>query len=140
MTREWVIAWVTPAEHGIHSLDTEEAIWLMVKHRERGWELPGGWIEADEPIEFAALREVFEETGLLGTARAVAEEIHADIKGAVVWVEVDEEPSPFGWASEDENIEEVGWCMVPPDELAWGREELEQIAAHDWSTARTLGS
>ena len=36
---------------------------LMVDHKRRGWELPGGKIEANEGPEHGALREFREETG-----------------------------------------------------------------------------
>ena len=42
---------------------------LMVEHTESGrtyWTLPGGGIEAGETPEQAVLREVWEETGLMG--------------------------------------------------------------------------
>ena len=38
---------------------------LMVRHRERGWELPGGKVEAGEGPVHCALREFREETGHL---------------------------------------------------------------------------
>lgn len=38
---------------------------LMVKHKARGWELPGGKIEANEGPVHGALREFREETGHL---------------------------------------------------------------------------
>ncbi len=37
----------------------------MVRHRERGWELPGGKIESNEGPVHGALREFREETGHL---------------------------------------------------------------------------
>ena len=45
---------------------------LMVDHKKRGWELPGGKIEANEGPVHGALREFREETGhLLGSPRFV---------------------------------------------------------------------
>ncbi len=37
---------------------------LLVKHRTRGWEFPGGYVEEGEPIRAAAVREVKEEAGI----------------------------------------------------------------------------
>ena len=37
--------------------------WLLTRHKERGWEFPGGKREPGETIEVAAFREVEEETG-----------------------------------------------------------------------------
>lgn len=37
--------------------------WLFTKHKKRGLEFPGGKVEADENLEEAAKREVYEETG-----------------------------------------------------------------------------
>lgn len=38
--------------------------WIFSRHRERStWEIPGGHREIGEPIEEAARRELFEETG-----------------------------------------------------------------------------
>ena len=128
----WVVVWAVPKE----SLDTP--CWLMVKHIERGWELPGGTISETESLDIAALRELFEEAGVLGTATNYDENIIE--KGTVVRVEIDEEPQPNGWESEDEKISEVGWCVDIPAELYWGENEVLRLLDHDWSTSRSLAS
>ena len=46
----------------------DEKPWIMVLNKDRGWELPGGQITENEDFDVAALRELYEETGLLGTA------------------------------------------------------------------------
>ncbi|MFE8703320.1 RNA deprotection pyrophosphohydrolase [Cytobacillus sp. FJAT-54145] len=37
--------------------------WVLTNHKKRGLEFPGGKVEADETLEAAAKREVYEETG-----------------------------------------------------------------------------
>ncbi|NJD03468.1 MAG: NUDIX domain-containing protein [Ruminiclostridium sp.] len=40
--------------------------WLLVRHKERNtWEMPGGHIEGGESTQAAALRELYEETGII---------------------------------------------------------------------------
>ncbi|MDG1525359.1 MAG: NUDIX domain-containing protein [Candidatus Thalassarchaeaceae archaeon] len=131
MPKKWVVAWVTPLQNPPVAIDHDDACWLMVRHEKRGWELPGGWVEDGEDSIRGALREVYEETGLLGTARKVAENL-ADGGGDVVWIEVDIEPVPEPWDSQDLNIKEVGWCLNPPQPLAWSEDELRLFSCHDW--------
>ena len=129
---EFVIAWVVPRN------DFGETCWLMVNHSERGWELPGGFLEDEEEIENGALREVWEEAGLLGTAIAIDSTLIE--RGHVVLVKVDIEPEPYGWDSDDPKIDEVGWCIEMPAKLHWGEEEILMMMNHDWSKSRILSS
>lgn len=43
-------------------LNDEDKI-LLIKGPKRGWEMPGGQVELDEPLYDAAIREVKEESG-----------------------------------------------------------------------------
>ena len=89
MRDKFVISWVTSKYGG------EENPWVMVLHEERGWEFPGGTSEPEEKFDIAALRELYEETGLLGTAKAYDEDLVEG--GVVVWIEVEDEPGPEPW-------------------------------------------
>ncbi len=116
----------------------DEKPWIMVLNKDRGWELPGGQITENEDFDVAALRELYEETGLLGTAVGYDENIIEG--GVVVLIEVETTPSPEPWDSPDPSILEVGWCLEAPTRLAWEEKELEKIRGHDWSSSKTLGS
>ena len=128
----WGVVWAVPKE----PFDTP--CWLMVNHVERGWELPGGKLDGSESIDISALRELFEETGLLGVATHFDENILSN--GTVVRVEIDEEPQPYGWESEDEKIREVGWCVEIPAELYWGEKEIQRLLDYDWRNSSSLAS
>ena len=129
----FVIVWaVPPTKHDGGSG------WIMVKHKERGWELPGGLVKNGEEEDEAALREFFEEVGLLGIAKSLDRGLVEG--GCVVLVEVNEDPSPVSWKSSDDSIEEVGWCLDIPEGSSWGKEEIRAISSHDWRTSITLGS
>ena len=132
MRDKFVISWVTSKYGG------EEKPWVMVLHEERGWEFPGGTSEPEEKFDIAALRELYEETGLLGTAKAYDEDLVEG--GVVVWIEVEDEPGPEPWLSNDPKISEVGWCIEIPNTLGWGVSEVKAIRDHDWSTSVTLSS
>ena len=128
---EFVVVWAVP-------VGGDEDCWLMVRHSQRGWELPGGRIRNGEEADEAALRELYEETGTLGTAKALEMDLIG--QGCVVLVHISEGPTPEPWTSKDESIEEVGWCLEAPENSAWGKAEIDTIKAHDWSTSISLGS
>ena len=99
----FVVCWV----YSRKALEDEKP-WIMVLNKNRGWELPGGEISENEDFDKAALRELYEETGLLGTAIRYDEGIIEG--GVVVLIEVENSPNPEPWDSLDPSIIEVGWA------------------------------
>ena len=91
----------------------------------------------NESIEQAAIRELEEETGLVGQFRGINSNLL--VNGHVVWITVPMSANPFSWKSNDDNILEVGWCLTPPEDLHWGVDELHSIANY-WSNFATSGS
>jgi|TARA_B100002052_G_scaffold298309_1_gene331413 8-oxo-dGTP pyrophosphatase MutT (NUDIX family) len=132
----WVVIWATPWDEKPGTIESESS-WVMVKHKIRGWELPGGHIHENESIEQAAIRELEEETGLVGQFRGINSNLL--VNGHVVWITVPMSANPFSWKSNDDNILEVGWCLTPPEDLHWGVDELHSIANY-WSNFATSGS
>ena len=134
MSRRFALCWVTSSQ----TKTEDQEAWIMVNNIERGWELPGGWIEEGELSEESALRELFEEAGFLGVATHIEKDFFEE--GDLVKIEVNEVPEPIGWQSQDEKISEVGWCLEIPEMKQWDAAEIEKIRSHDWSNSKSLRS
>ena len=85
----------------------EEKPWIMVLNKNRGWELPGGEISENEDFDIAALRELYEETGLrgkcklfIGSGEIISDKSHKLILDFEVLIEGDTRPSPASDASD----------------------------------------
>ncbi|MDP6905935.1 MAG: NUDIX domain-containing protein [Candidatus Thalassarchaeaceae archaeon] len=123
---EWVVIWVTSNSVPPAKFSSGDACWLMVRHKQRGWELPGGSLEVNETVEAAVHRELFEETGLVGEIQAISDNCLDG--GFLAWVVVDKNPSSEFWKSHDASIEEVGWWMELPESPHWGVDEIAKCA------------
>jgi len=94
--------------------------WIFVRHREReSWELPAGHIEPGEGPDRAAIRELYEEAGVVKSAMTVISDYSvADGKklafGRLYLADVQElEPLP------DHEIEEIRFCKELPPHLSY---------------------
>lgn len=101
---------------------TDEAI-LLVKHPQRGWELPGGHCEINEKPEQTLMRELAEETGLSGVLKQWNHDYYPD--GLVGWVEV--EDTREWWTSTDEKVSEVRWWPNNPEMTHWDEQEVVDL-------------
>ncbi|PKK86394.1 MAG: hypothetical protein CVT48_01235 [Thermoplasmata archaeon HGW-Thermoplasmata-1] len=50
-------------EYTVVVILNEKGEFMLLKHRKRGWEFPGGKLEEGETPEKCAIREILEETG-----------------------------------------------------------------------------
>lgn len=101
-----------------------DVVEVVLVHRPRydDWSLPKGKLEADERHKEAALREVFEETGLhcgLGVMLArITYETPLGPKTVKWWSMQPEDPTADLGAADPNEVSEVRW--VPFDE-AWAK-------------------
>ncbi len=99
---------------------------LMVRHRERGWDLPGGKLEDNEGPVHCALREFREETGhLLGDPKFVLK-MQKDNGTCYVFT------GTLGArvsGMDDDMIDAMEWFDALPGELAFPDDPYEEMGA-----------
>lgn len=95
---------------------------IMVRNRRRGWEMPGGAVEAGETPRQAVLREFREETG--AELRIVSSAPLAS--GIVFFGTFDHDSVTIGKRSSEE-ISEVAFFDTLPEGLSFPREEYEAV-------------
>lgn len=104
----------------VHSLDkTGDILWLVIKPRpskefpKERYQLPKGLLEEKEKTENAALREVFEETGIKGEiVRKIADSRYVfSLKGEKIFKVVSYYLMKYldGEPKENEEVEKIFW-------------------------------
>ncbi len=96
--------------------------WLVVKKKYGGlkgkWSLPAGFVDPNETVDEAVLREIKEETGIIGNIKGVI-----GFRSGVIQNEISDNMIIFSLTTEDEKItiqesELLEAKFVHPDELA----------------------
>jgi len=94
--------------------------WIFVRHRERqSWELPAGHIEPGEGPDQAAVRELYEEAGVVNSTLSIISDYSVSDKGKfafgrLYYAEVKElEALP------DHEIEEIKFSLELPSHLTY---------------------
>jgi 8-oxo-dGTP diphosphatase len=97
---------------------------VMVRHKDRGWEFPGGRRQGNETYQETAAREIFEETGAkIKEIRGLGH--YVDSAGRLTVIAC-AEVSSFETAPETGEITEFALFTEIPGELSFadGREQL----------------
>lgn len=98
---------------------------VMVRHKDRAWEMPGGRLYPGETHEQAAVREFFEETGM---SLEIISKIRISKPGGKVFVGLARESlaaKPLEW-----NIVEVKEFTELPIDLSFPEVEYRAMLAH----------
>ncbi len=95
---------------------------LMVKHKTRKWEMPGGRLHDDETYEEAARREFLEETG--HSLKDIIGEIKIDREGGKVFVGIAGDRVNCELSAE---IAEVGEFTALPHQLSFPLVEYQSM-------------
>ena len=120
----FALAWVTCEGEPLTPMGQGGRI-LFVEHPQRGWEIPGGHLEEHEQPEDALLRELKEETGMIG--RLVSWNKTYYPKGWVGHVVVPP-TEKSSWTVSDEKVAAVKWWGRTPPVIEWTEEEFEELA------------
>lgn len=97
---------------------------VMVRHKERAWEMPGGRLQKGEDYEQAAVREFFEETGM--TVEIVGQVPESRSRGRVFVGFVRNRLLPV---APDPKIDEVREFSELPRELSFPEVEYRKMLA-----------
>ncbi|MBD39463.1 MAG: hypothetical protein CMB11_03645 [Euryarchaeota archaeon] len=131
MTR-FVLAWAIEQDDPLLPLG-EGGRLLLVRHPERGWEFPGGRVEAGETPEEAMHRELLEETGRRGQIIAWNTTYYDEGWVALIRLEDGQD------AVDDEHVAETRWWNDVPPMETWDAGEFSDLGLWVKSVHGELG-
>jgi len=116
----FVLAWAVEQDDPLLPLG-EGGRLLLVRHPERGWEFPGGRVEAGETPEEAMHRELLEETGRRGQIIAWNTTYYDEGWVALIRLENGQD------AVDDEHVAETRWWNDVPPMDTWDAGEFSDL-------------
>ena len=121
----FVLAWVTVRDGQPLPIGQGGSV-LFVEHPTRGWEIPGGHLEDGESPGEAMIRELKEETGLVGEIQRWNKTYYP--KGWVAHIIVDSTPT-HTWSVGDSNVVQVRWWDEVPPLIEWTEQEFVDLSS-----------